>query len=161
MILVRMDGKKTALNWSSRWNQTNDLTVPTTVYTTYYFDNDGWEKDEIQARWCQMLYLKPSDNWKESNARFAAYFCNGSKTAAHWWSMTVATTGIYQVPRFEGDDSKNIIFCRMNPGNTTNNWDNKWNQTADLTFPTDNKVLFVPTKGWWNDMGDGCWETLQ
>ena len=26
----------------------------------------------------------------------------------------------------------NVIFCRMNPSATENNWDNKWNQTSDL-----------------------------
>ena len=28
---------------------------------------------------------------------------------------------------------KNIIFVRMNPANNTNNWNNKWNQTGDLS----------------------------
>ena len=48
-----------------------------------------------------------------------------------------------------------VIFCRMNPGAAANNWDNKWNQTGDLTIPTDGKNLFTLPNDWW----DGATET--
>ena len=57
--------------------------------------------------------------------------------------------GIYECSVPEGAPS--VIFCRMNSGTTENNWNNKWNQTGDLTVPTDGKNLFtVPDTGWDN-----------
>jgi hypothetical protein len=46
----------------------------------------------------------------------------------------------------------------MNPGTSDNNWDNKWNQTADLAIPTGNNVLCVIPDGDWD--GTGYWTSL-
>jgi hypothetical protein len=103
----------------------------------------------------KVLYLKPNSNWKVDNARFAAYFFgNGEK----WVSMTDDDKdGIYEVFIPEGFDyGCNIIFCRMNPGTTANNWNNKWNQTSDLKAPTDGKNLYTVKDGTW-DKGGGEW----
>ena len=77
------------------------------------------------------LYLTPNGNWKVDNARFAAYFFVGETNA--WASMTpvAGETDVYEVSAPTGSWEK-VIFCRMNPSNATNNWDNKWNQTNDL-----------------------------
>lgn len=101
------------------------------------------------------LYLKPNSNWKQSNARFAAYFFgNGDK----WVSMTDADKdGIYELNIPEGYDyGCNVIFCRMNPSTSANNWNNKWNQTSDLKAPTDGKNLYTVKEGTW-DKGGGTW----
>ena len=102
-----------------------------------------------------MLYLKPNANWKQDNARFAAYFWgNGDK----WVSMTDSDNdGIYELHIPEGYDyGCNVIFCRMNPSTTANNWNNKWNQTADLKAPTDGKNLYTVKDNTW-DKGGGTW----
>ena len=98
------------------------------------------------------LYLKPSSNWKQSNARFAAYFFgNGEK----WVSMTdTDKDGIYEVTVPAG--YPNVIFCRMNPSASANNWNNKWNQTADLKVPTNGTDLYTVKEGTW-DKGGGTW----
>lgn len=85
------------------------------------------------------LYLKPGTNWKSDGARFAAYFFgNGEK----WVDMTdTDNDGIYVVNIPTGFSK--VIFCRMNPSNKTNNWNNKWNQTGDLTIPTNGNNLFT------------------
>lgn len=95
------------------------------------------------------LYLNPS-MWNVDGARFAAYFFgNGEK----WVSMTDPDNdGIYEVEKQAGYTK--VIFCRMNGGNTTNNWNNKWNQSGDLTIPTNGNNLFTPTK--W-DGATGNW----
>jgi hypothetical protein len=92
------------------------------------------------------LYLKPNSNWVQANARFAAYFFgNGEK----WVSMTDSNgDGVYEVEAPAG--YPNVIFCRMNPTTTANNWNNKWNQTGDLTIPTDGKNLFTLPSGSWD-----------
>jgi len=111
------------------------------------------EEPEVTAN---MLYLKPNSNWKVDNARFAAYFfVNGDK----WVSMTDSDSdGIYEVNIPEGYDygSGNVIFCRMNPNTTANNWNNKWNQTADLAIPKDGTNLCTVKDGTW-DNGGGTW----
>ena len=104
----------------------------------------------------KVLYLKPNANWKVDNARFAAYFFGGTP-AEVWVSMTAVGDGIYQVNLPEGYDyGCNVIFCRMNPNTTANNWNNKWNQTSDLKAPTDGKNLYTVKDGTW-DKGGGEW----
>ena len=99
------------------------------------------------------LYLKPNSNWTQAGARFAAYFFgNGEK----WVSMTELTTGIYEVEIPNGYTQ--VIFCRMNPSASANNLNNKWNQTADLTIPTNGNNLYAVKEGTW-DNGGGTWST--
>ena len=50
---------------------------------------------------------------------------------------------------------KNLIFCRMNPSASANNWNNKWNQTSDLTFDG-TKNHYTVKNGTW-DKGGGTW----
>ena len=83
-----------------------------------------------------VLYFHPSNQWKEGDARFAAYFFG---TEEKWVSMTdVDEDGIYEV--VNDKKNKNVIFCRMNPANNENQWgengSHKWNQSADLEIPT-------------------------
>ncbi|MBQ8495674.1 MAG: starch-binding protein, partial [Clostridia bacterium] len=100
----------------------------------------------------KVLYLVPNGNWKQANARFAAYFFGSGDT---WVGMTDADNdGVYEVTAPEG--YPNVIFVRMNPGTTANNWDNKWNQTADLVVPTDDKNCYTVAEGAW-DNGGGSW----
>ena len=91
------------------------------------------------------LFLEPNNNWKADGAWFAAYFFgNGDK----WVAMTDTNgDGIYEVEKQEG--YPNVIFCRMNPAVSALGWGGKWNQTGDLTIPTDGKNLFtVPSTAW-------------
>ena len=101
------------------------------------------------------LYVKPNKNWKEANARFAAYFFENGKSEV-WVSMTLVAgeTDIYACEPPTG--YTNVIFCRMNPGATANNWNNKWNQTADLKVPTDGTNLYTVKENTW-DKGGGTW----
>ena len=94
------------------------------------------------------LYLQPNANWKKDNARFAAYFFGNGET---WVSMTDQDKdGIYEVKKPSDKNYPSVIFCRMNPSATANNWNNKWNQTGDLTIPTDGKNLFAVPNGAWD-----------
>lgn len=102
-----------------------------------------------------VIYMKPNANWKTDGARFAAYFFNNGET---WSDMTLVEgeTDIYAVTVPTG--FVDVIFCRMNPNATENNWNNKWNQTADLKVPTDGTNLYTVTEGAW-DNGEGTWST--
>ena len=100
------------------------------------------------------IYLKPNANWKEANARFAAYFFGNGDV---WVSMTDGDSdGIYECEIPAGYPS--VIFCRMNPETTSNNFNEgvKWNQTSDLTIPTNGNNLYTVAEGTW-DKGGGTW----
>ena len=104
------------------------------------------------------LYLKTNSNWNQASARFAAYFFNNSTGKNQWVGMTNVTgeTNLYEVSVPSG--FPNVIFCRMNPSATANNWNNKWNQTGDLTVPTDGKDQFSVPDGYWDGATTG-WST--
>ena len=103
------------------------------------------------------LYLKPNANWMADGARFAAYLWADGVNAV-WYDMTLVEgeTDIYEFTLPEGYDK--LIFCRMNPGTTANDWNNKWNQTGDLKVPTDGKNLFTLAANVW-DNATTTWDT--
>ncbi len=99
-------------------------------------------------------YLTPNSNWKQANARFAIYFFNASGNT--WVDMKDENgDGIYVADTPDGKWTS-MIFCRMNPSATANNWDNKWNQTADLSIPNDGNNHYTVKAGTW-DKGGGTW----
>ena len=109
---------------------------------------------EVQAAAPGTLYLKPNSNWLSDGARFAAYFYGNGDT---WASMTDSDgDGYYECAVPSGYTS--VIFCRMNGGNSTNSWDNKWNQTSDLSIPTGGSNCYTVADGSW-DGGNGTWST--
>ena len=99
------------------------------------------------------LYLKPNANWNADGARFAASFFGGDGEL--WVSMTdTDNDGVYEVTC--SGTRGNVIFCRMNGGNSTNGWGNKWNQTADLTWDGTKNQYNVPD-GAWDNSGNDYW----
>ena len=107
-----------------------------------------------------IIYLKPNSNWVQGNARFAVYFCeNGEK----WVDMTLCADGVYSAvtpAANNGNGFPKIVFCRMNPSSTANNWDNRWDQTVDITDYTEGKILYTINSGAWNNAG-GAWSTWE
>ena len=108
----------------------------------------------------EILYLTPGNNWinnaKDNGGgnpgRYAAYFFgNGDK----WVAMTAVAgeTELYQVTAPAG--YKNVIFCAMNPSSSGLSWDDKWNQTEDLTYDGTKNHYTVKNDTW--DKGGGTW----
>lgn len=98
------------------------------------------------------LYLMPNANWLSEGARFAAYFFENGDC---WVDLSDPDgDGIYECAVPEG--FSNVVFCRMNPADSANNWNNKWNQTSDLKTQTDGKNLYTVKAGTW-DEGGGTW----
>ena len=96
------------------------------------------------------LYFITTNQWSDASPRYAAYFFgNGEK----WVDMTEYSSGVYVCDKQEGFPS--VIFCRMSPSVLDNNWNNKWNQTSDLTIPSD-KDTYKYDDGQW-DNGTGEW----
>lgn len=89
----------------------------------------------------QTIYLKPTNLWNADNARFAAYYFDDSSNYG-WVDMTRTSdceeVYVAQIPA----NYPNIIFCRMKPTPRENNWDNRWNQTGNLSVE-DGKIYTI------------------
>lgn len=131
------------LNWTNPWNQSGNLVVPTDGKTM--FDT-------------KRVYFKPNDKWKTDNMRFAAYFYDDSKNEK-WMSLELTSIdGVYtcDIPtEYEGEkDYKYVIFCRMDPSKSDNNWSNCKNKTVDLQLFDDSEGIKSFDKNCytiWND----------
>lgn len=171
IIFVRMNPATTDNNWDNKWNQTADLTIPADKNC---FNINAGEWDGANGTWStyeidptqpttqpvstpddnNTLYFAPSSNWKESDPRFVMYMW-GDGVEGTFTSMTKGADDVYSATLADGCTS--VIFVRMNPATTENNWDNKWNQTADLVVPQYSN-LFVLNQDEW-DNANGTWST--
>ena len=103
------------------------------------------------------VFLQPNDNWKINGARFAVYYFNSVNDTNGWVSMYDAEgDGIYKAT-IPADNDK-MVFCRMNGSNQSNDWAHRWNQSDDLTVPTE-ATLYVMDSDIWgkNENGQGSW----
>ncbi len=130
------------------------MTAGTDIATATEQTTNGKEPEATEPEVTEnMLYFAPNNNWKADGARFAAYFFGDGDS---WVSMTDEDgDNIYEVHIPVGGYTS-VIFCRMNPDSAANNWNNKWNQTADLVIPTDGTNLYTYAEGEW-DKGTGTW----
>ena len=147
IMMVRLDPNKPENNWDNDWNQSGNLTIPTDGKNLYQLDN----------KTVSYLHLKPNNLWKSDNARFAAYFFgNGEK-----WVDLVKKGDYYtcEIPK----NYPSVIFCRMNPANKNNNWDNenKWNQTGDLTIQKENNLYTLNDESWDTGTWSRLWDDSQ
>ena len=156
IIFCRMNGDKSnpANVWENKWDQTNDQTVSKdkcyVVHIEEWSNGAGGWFSLTDAK--KILYLLPTAEWDKDNARFAAYFFDSGTT---WKSMTRFATNKYYVVK-PGNHPK-VIFCRMNGANATNDWNNKWNQTVDLTVPTNGNNTCTISNFWANGGASGTW----
>ena len=100
------------------------------------------------------LYFVPNSNWTQANAKFAVYcFENEESEWSDFMTLVAGETNVYTttIP----DSYTQVIFCRMNGAATECNWGSKWNQSDDITLPTDGKDLFTLASGW--DQMSGTW----
>ena len=124
---------------------------------TYTCQRQGCEATKEEAVAGFTIYLKPNSNWTQANARFAVYLFEGNNNL--WLDMhDTDGDGVYEVVLTEAQLStySNIIFCRMNPGTTENNWNNKWNQSADLKIQSTSGQMYTVQANTW-DKGNGSW----
>ena len=153
----------------------SDMSVPAGNYDVYlsadaataYFMTPGLlpgEAPEPEGIYAEegWVYLKPNSNWTQAGARFAIYFYGNGDT---WVSMTKVEGTNYYGVKISDIISKGytgMIFCRMNPGNSTNDWDYKWDQTGDLTVSTftSGKNCFIVPDGSWSGATTG-WSTVE
>ncbi len=89
------------------------------------------------------VYLKTNDAWTADGARFALYFFEEAQGGTvNGWADFVALGSILKAEVPSGDYDK-MIICRMDGGTTANNWDNRWNQSADMNIPSNDNALYL------------------
>lgn len=109
---------------------------------------------EEEVKWDNkgLLYLTPNSNWKQDNAWFAAYFFKqGDDNFGNEWAKMTDNDGdgTYKCSIPTTKKYPNVIFVRMKTDNQGLTWDAKWNQTGDLTIPTnDNNLFTIPSGSW-------------
>lgn len=104
-------------------------------------------------------YFKPNSNWLVSNARFAVNMFGDS--ANDWYDLVDSDSdGIYELNITSANVYTTMIFVRMNPNTTENNWDNKWNQTNDIILADagENNLYTVADDAW--SYGNGTWSVF-
>ena len=102
---------------------------------------------------CTTLYLEPTSNWNKDGARFAAYFYGGGMSEK-WVDMASSScTGLFKVAVPDASYT-NVIFVRMNGATAENKWENKWNQTGDLSLAHSNNLYTISDAN-----GGGSWSS--
>ena len=103
----------------------------------------------IAASASKTVYLKPSANWLTDSPRFALYMFTGTDPGV--WTDFAAVIGAEGIYSAEFDNTyASMIICRMDPDDTENKWDNKWNQSSDLIGPAVSGLLYTFAEGWDN-----------
>ena len=157
LVLETVEGLNVIFNNGSA--QTSDLQytglnywVGDTAYATLAEAEEAINNAEPPKT--NVVYLVPNANWKQDNARYAVYTWDGGD---QWFDMTDSDgDGVWEAEL--PASISNIIFCRMNPSTTANNWNNKWNQSADLKVQTNGTNCYTVKAGTW-DKGGGTWST--
>ena len=98
------------------------------------------------------IYLNTGGNslWAADGATFGIHAWGGGVTLIDAM-MTEVSSNVYKAEI--NDAHTSIIYVRMKNGTTTFNWDNKWNQTGDLTISAGNDLYTIT--GW--GANDGKW----
>ena len=154
VIFCRMNPNTTENNWTNRWNQTADLTMPTAANNCYRINENSWDSGKWSNISYKTLYLKPNSNWLQSKPKFAAYFYSGSNN--EWVTMMDSDKdGYYEC--LNTSSYGTVIFVRLDADESDdsgheeyNTWDAKWNQTGNLTVPTNSNNLYTINSGSWD-----------
>lgn len=105
----------------------------------------------------KVIYFKAGDTDKDG-ARFACYFFGNGET---WLDMTLvdSTNKVYKVTTPSDKSYTNIIICRMNGTSTKNNWDNRWNQSDNLSYDGTNNCYQFSSYVDNSNKFNGSWTT--
>ena len=99
------------------------------------------------------LYLDPGP-WNVANAVYGVHAWGDGSNYDAIMTKVEGEENLYQVE--VADAKTSIIYVRLSSGTTEFSWDNKWNQTGDITIPTDGTNKFTITD--WDNQTTG-WST--
>ena len=139
-----------------------NTTTNTTPAKTKELIASGASVDVVSTGISGTYYLDLSDNysnWEQASARFAicTYTTDNSNRNYIWYNMEKVSGEDHIYKATVNDSNYYINFARMNPGTTTNNWDNKWDDTGDLTPESGKNCYKLNAKTW--SSGGGTWSS--
>ena len=119
-------------NNNNNGKQSSDLTYDANnQYWAYGGCHNTMEK--ANAAVSNALYMKPNiSSWKQNNERYAAYFFGNGDTWVNMYDFD--GDGTFECQKPTDKTYTSVIFCRMSGTSTANNWNNKWDQTVDITL---------------------------
>lgn len=133
-----------ANNAFSQWKK-NGVVVSTDLTYTCTIDADA----TIEAVFLKptTVFLKPNAQWKSDEARFAIYYWKSEQDNG-WVDLEQLTCDDEYYTADVPVGYSDIKFVRLNPANKNHNFNEGtcWNQTADLTLPTNGNNLYDLTK---------------
>ena len=133
-------GKEVTYYIEHSWYQTSTKT------TTLQADS------EATAITLNTTYLQPND-WNSDSPRYGAHIWIAGQKGI-WKDAVKVKDNFYEVEIPDGNYT-NIIWCRMNPNNATNDWSSVWNQTGDLTLK--HKCYCIQGGDAWNKPTGDYW----
>ena len=138
------------------WTKTGNITITNAnnSATTIKATGTGTVTANFRKIEYTTVYLKPGE-WSSDDARFAVYAYVDNDNY-DWYDMTpVGCSNEYYQCNISKKYTK-VIFCRMDPSKPANNWDNKWNQSSDLSVSANKIWTFTE---WNNNSGndEGTW----
>ena len=131
------------------------LPIEDTEDTDYVASEAG--KATVKTMADPYIYLNPN-MWDVDGARFVAWTWNTSSDST-WVMMEKDSEDSENNKYYKALKSKfktNVIFVRMQPSGNIS-WDIKWNQTADLTVPTNGNNLYTVANGTWDGSDNKNW----
>ncbi|MBR5327282.1 MAG: InlB B-repeat-containing protein, partial [Paludibacteraceae bacterium] len=135
---VVLTATPTGENAFAQWVNEEGVKVSTDNPYTFKLTTNTTIKAEFSKP--TTVYLKPSNEWKESNAHFAIYAWGG-KSGDPWVDMeAVNCEGDYYKANVPAGFS-DFAFVRLKEGGE-HDWANKLNQTGNLTVQTNGKNMY-------------------
>lgn len=115
-------------------------------YDVYFKPNEN--KSWVTAS-KDVMFFKPNANWKTDGAKMAVRFF-GDGVSEKWDWMTDLGNGLYSFKVPQEYFGKQFILCRMKNNATELNWDNRWNQSGDLSHGNDdiNNCMTLEEGAW-------------
>lgn len=142
---VKLTATPSGENAFAQWINEGGVKVSTANPYTFTLTSNKTLKAEFSKP--TTVYLKPSDAWKEYNAHFAIYAWGKTNS---WVEMeAVDCEGEYYKANVPAGFS-DFAFVRLKPVgadgyslvNGGHNWDNKWDQTGNLSVQTNGKNMY-------------------
>lgn len=112
------------------------------------------EETKIEAAYSttdqKLIFCEPNSDWKQSGAKFAVYLWTEGVSGDQWILMSQVSGQSYYYAAVPNSRNR-AILVRMNSSTTSSslNWNNKWNQTQNLTLDQSNTNYYKIT-GWDN-----------
>lgn len=143
-------------NWVCTTAESSNLTVNSGLGGTFTFtmdystggNNSTLGVPELSITYPRKtIYLVPNSDWLSNSAKFAYYYY-GASGGTGWTDFIAANEcGMAaEIPQWNGIT---VIAVRFNPTKvSTGNWDDKWNQTDDITLTADKNLITIT--GWNN-----------